>query len=797
VLESAGIAPQSSALQSGAIIVRCLVKNASNTTQEGFVVARIGNEFSSIDRCQVRLKPKQLRTVEFPVRIPASNTESKVVVEISMFAIQDGREVLIMDGDEPALRRVTAFRPSKRSVVTALAMGAEPFDGPDWRWSRAQVFGTLECAYASRIDAELPNDCVTFEPKPLPIQQLDWQGIDNVIIAEPRFLRDRVSIDALRSFLSLGGRVWIMLDHIDCDMVEPLLERHQSLDHVDTVEILRCKVDVAKVAISEDDRSSEYEIPMAFKRLRQSGAVVTHSIDGWPAVMVMPIGRGELILTSLACEGMIQPRKAQISSEPLFQTAYELRKWARNLGEMVHEPRATPLLKMSDLTYPIERIGNPVVSRGWVTGILLGFCAVLTGMGLWRCFVGEIPRLGAWYPALALLASAPILIAGFLQRKDIPETLSQFQWMQFDNPIGGTLRESNAVYLSDPRPMELRSERNGFVLPDAKIQSGITTVTHDDFARWRLSNTAWPAGIWRYTTEFSLPEKSMVAHGTWTSDGLELRLPEGLPAPISDPLLSFVAGTPVFGKTGKDGVIAIDGEFPAEGERWTLRSIVDQEQRRRSDIYQSLFDGSDRLRVQTRTLMGWTELFAEGPQWDVPLQRRGVALVSFPVTLQQAPPGTEILVPYPLVTIRNTDDSNSTPIFRDSVGRWISQSSTASSSLLEFNLPEEAIPLRATSIEVDWDVEAPRRQVRLSLIPGDKTEPVELISLEAPSLPWRSVLSEPALLDAVGNGKWILKIEVSNDREPEGNLPWRIRHLRVSVRGVVSPRLHWNEPPTP
>ena len=792
VLESVGIAPQGSMIQSGSLIVRCLVKNNSEMVQEGFLVARVAGDFASEDRCHVRIDPRRIETVEFPVRVSANNSESKLEVEVSLAAVRDGREILLMDGDQPALRRVTAWRPQKRSVVTALAMGMEPLPGPEWRWERAQIFGTLECAFASRIDAELSNDCVLFESRPLPIHVSDWQGIDNLIVAEPRYLRDGATMSAIHSFLARGGRVWAMLDAIDCELIAPLLEAHQEVRHVDTIDLWRCQVQVANVSISEADRSSEFEVPIAWKRVQHRGGTVTHSIDGWPVVLVMPIGRGELVLTTMDCEGMIERRKSQMSADPIYQSEYELRKWAKNLSEIVHEQRAAPLLKMAELSYPVDRIGNPVVSRILVTSTLFIFCGVLIAMGLWRCFAGEIPRLGFWYPAIAVVASAPLVIGGLLQKKDIPQTVSQFQWAQFDNPVGGTLRESNAVYLDAPTDMELQSNQNGFAIPDAKIQSGIVTVIHDDFERWRLTNSAWPAGIWRYTTESAMPGKSMIARGNWTPKGLQLQLPDGLPSPISDPIMSFVAGTPVLGKRISDGEILIDGEFPAEGERWTLQSIVDDEQRRRTDIYRSLFEGGDRLRVQTRTLVGWTDLFPEGPTWNTRLERRGAALVAMPVALQNGVVGDEVFVPYPLVTVRNVIESNSTPIFMDSVGRWVSQSSNASSSQLEFLLPQEIVPLRATSIEFSWDVEAPRRIVRLSLIDPNHPAPIELISLDSPSLPWTSLRDEPALLAAASTGKLVLKIEVSDDRELGGSLPWRIRHLRVSVRGTILPKSRWS-----
>jgi hypothetical protein len=790
---TARVAPQGTATQGGMLIVRCIVKNTAISTKEGFLVARFVGDLNSEDRRRIHVDPQQSRIFEFPVRIPPGYSRDKLEVIISIVSSDAGTEAFRAEDDPMVRRPITAAKASPKNIAAAVALGTDPSPGPAWRWETPPIFHAMECALATRVEAGIPNDFIYFENRPLPVSWPDWHGIDTLILGDSRHLQDQATVTALRAFLSQGGRIWVMLDSIDCSLVEGLLASNQSLRLVDTVDLDHLVVDVHGISLADTDRTAVFENAISFKRVVQTGGEVTHAIEGWPAAMVMPVGRGELVLTMLDSQGWIEPRKIRI--EPAANNSnYELRPWAKSLADLVHLRRATPILSLSELDYPLKRIGNPVVSREFVTSVLLGFCASLLALGLWRFGKGNVARIGLWIPTLSIAACVPILFAGLIQKKDIADTVSVFQWVQFGTPSGGTVREAGAVYLQSPREMVLNGNGNSFAFLDPKMQSGITTVVHDDFERWRITNTAWPAGVWRYTTDTLLPGNAMVARGEWTPQGLEVHVPPGLPSPLADPILSFVAGSPVLGKSIADNTILIDGAFPAEGERWTLRSMVDDEQARRTEIYKQYFGGSDRLQIPTQILVGWSDLFQGAPTWGRKMENRGGALVTMPLVLQRANVGDEVFVPYPCITIRNAALGESAPLFMEGVGKWIAQSSSAAETNVLFVLPDEVVPLDPKSIQIDWDVEAPRRQVRLSLIHPDGTEPMELVSLDAPSIPWKTTLDAPVVLRAARSGKIVLRIDVSKDRVAGGSLPWRIGHLRLSVRGTVLPKHPWSLP---
>jgi hypothetical protein len=126
-------------------------------------------------------------------------------------------------------------------------------------------------------------------------------------------------------------------------------------------------------------------------------------------------------------------------------------------------------------------------------------------------------------------------------------------------------------------------------------------------------------------------------------------------------------------------------------------------------------------------------------------------------------------------------------VFLEGTGRWISQSSNRAESSLEFRLPVEVLPIQVTQIDFDWDLQVPRRKVKLSWLRSQDKSLVEIISFDGPSLPWKASNTDPALLGEFQDGLLTLRLEVAEDQEPESSIPWRIKHLRLKVHGTNQP----------
>jgi hypothetical protein len=537
----------------------------------------------------------------------------------------------------------------------------------------------------------------------------------------------------------------------------------------------------------QQEAQVELDDPVIFKRLMQQGGSVNHQIDGWPASIIMPIGRGELIITSLESSAWLMPRKGQLSDDPFYRSDYELTLWAKNLVDTVQVKRGGGIVSLKNIEYPLERIGNPVVSRSIVGGILLSFCTVLVGLSLWRLAAKDAKAMGWIAPALALGASIPLIYLAWSQKRDKPAMVSLFQLVQLESTCGATLKESAAVYLPQDTSMSLVSNSLGSAYPDPRIENGIKTITTEDFGKWQLSNQAWPTGTWRYQTEVTLPDLQAVAQAEFSDKGVRIKLPENLPSKIQDPLVAYVPGSPALGLSSSGSEILVDGKYPAEGERWTLDAIVGDEQRRRSSIYKNVLETNDRSLTVSRTVLGWTDPFDQGPRWDAQIERRGVALVSMPLSLSRPAPGSSIAIPFPFIDIKLARNTNSSPVFLEGTGRWITQSSSSAETSLEFRLPDEVLPLNPTHIDFDWDLQVPRRKVKLSWVRSSDQSIVEIVNFDGPSIPWKATLSDPDLLEEFQDGLLTLRLEVAEDQEVGSSIPWRIKHLRLNVRGMTLP----------
>ncbi len=780
--DSLGLSPQSYVVPDGAVILHAVVRNHSDTAATGFLVGHIVGNAGIENRRRVELKGGESKRFELPLRLPMDWNDWEVDVEVSLNVLDGPREVMVLQDGEPVMRRLSLPR-QRKSIVTALALDREPPPASPLRWSPPKIFATYELAMATRVDAALSRQCLDLDTVPFPLNASDWSRIDNVIIANSALLNDAASVSVLRKYLHSGGRVWVMIDLVDTNAVSSLLGEHQQCTTISTIELNRFEVEVPGQSMSVDDRTVDLDTPVPFKRVIQQGGTVLNRIDGWPVTIQMQVGRGVLFLTTLHCSAWLTPRISQWSEDPFNQSDFELRGWAKGFANQIHFERTKPPLNLRTASYPVERIGNPVVSRTLVGSVLVGFCTCLIAFGLWRYRAGELQSIGVVAPVLALAAASPLVGAALLQRHDIPPMVSLLQIAQFESPSGGSLRESAAVYDSQSRSMQLVGRGDGDAVTSDSITSGIRSTTVDDFQSWRLSNRAWPVGTWRYTTDNSLPDAQVVARAQWNDDGLAIDIPDGFPSPLADVVACFVPGAATLGKRIGPNRILIDSEFPAHGERWTLDSIVNDEQRRRATVYRSMLDDERRANVPKRTLCGWTDLWPDGPQWDAPLQRRGAALNLIPIQLATPPVGSLVRIPFPLIEVRYPSPENSTTLFLDTTGRWISQATSIADVKLAFVLPPEVVPLQTTSITIDWDVKAPRRDVRLScFVPADGSS-LELVSLSDPSLPWIGTVEDPRVLKEIEQGKLLLRIEVSEDRRPDNAINWHIEHLRMSVTG--------------
>ncbi len=792
---SMGRLPQTIVYPGGMLVLQARLSNYSSTPESGVVVVTVDGVQDQQSARRVTLEPQSTRQVPLYIQVPNSVAgKQRVEVHAVLYVEAGGQEVIQDQNGEPAEQRLV-LNVERLPSQAALILDPEPPRQNSWLWPLPSPHWSYELVIGSRVDAGASRLTASFDRGNYPLNRGDWASIKLMVIAQPECLDDAALVDALKGYVAEGGRVWVMLDHVPCDRIRPLLGVGQAVEQVDAVELNAGIVQIygSYMDLAEKDRRIDSDQPYRMVRVVQQGGRVTHAIDGWPIAIWMPYGYGEILLTTLDAQAWLHPRMGQdAATDATMQAAYATRPWAHQVALDVNASLGARPLE-EEVDYPAQHIGNPVVPRAWVAAALVGFCLSLAGLAAWTWMAGDLSRLAWGAPVAAGLFSACLLsLAGYM-RRDVQEGQARLQILQFvEDGSQAIVREQAAVYLTGEAEMALESEYDGQARAGDEISTGIRRYEVDDFQHWSLTSRSWPAGMWRYRSDFALPYSDVLADARLTRSGLQIEIPEAL-GPLEDPVVAFAVGDPMLGQATDGGrVVRADGSLRAEGQRWVSGALISTEQLRRMEVYEQFFAPVERGRPLRRVVHGWIPLPAAGPTWSRDLARRGFGLVAVPIRLHRPRAGQPIYVPHGLIQLRTaTSASGQTSTFNQETGRWARELTMSAHAALQFELPEEILPFDAESVELELDIRAPHRKVRLSCTLPDGSEH-ELASLASPSIPWKATITDPRVREMLRNGRLPIRLDISQrtDVEQPGQasnvVTWEVRHLLMSLRGTVA-----------
>ncbi len=798
-LSGLALTPNSRVVPGQVMILMARMENYAGERAAGTVVVSI-EELPSLQSARyVMVEPGQSEQFELFIPLPQELAQFERLNLVATVYVRDGdREVILQRDGAPVVN--TLRLPVTQGRVYGMAMEPEAPQYPNWYWPTNPPHRSYELATAARVDAGGTRISATFEMQSLPLNQVQWNGLDLFVIADPAPLRDPAAVQSMCEFIARGGKLWVMLDKVPTALVRPLLGISQMCEEVERVELNDFTIEIESyiTQLSEKDRSisSDRDVPMT--RIVQSGGRVTHHVDGWPVALSMDIGYGQLLLTTLDSFVWIQPRNEQRSADPYVQSNYQTQTWGTNFAVSTNEPRVDlPLSKIVE--YPLRLIGNPVVPKRWVAIGLMGFCGVLAVLGSWLAYSGRLPVIGVVAPGVAVVASLALLLAASWVRRDIPESVSRLQVVDIgDNGSFALVREQSSVYLSQAANMKLESSVDGVMHSSEAVTSGVRLLVNEDFQKWHVANENWPPGAWRYEAEFVVPTQQLIATGRLSEQGLELNLPSGLPSELEDPVLSYVTGDPLLCEASEGG-LRVNDQVTLDGVNWISGSLISDEQQRRLEIYQQFFEPNKFLHRPAARLYGWTAPWSAAT-WNRELKQQGSALVALPVALERPAIGQQIFVPHGLIQLRRlTSQANLTSTFDDYTGKWRDEVGMASQVDMEFVLPTEVVPLTVQAIEFELDITAPQRTVTVSF--ATASGPVEIVKLDGPSIPWKQTITHPDILQAFQDGRLPVSLNISDLNSAQGAMgatsivTWHIDHMHAAVRGQMLPLSSLSESP--
>lgn len=462
----------------------------------------------------------------------------------------------------------------------------------------------------------------------------------------------------------------------------------------------------------------------------------------------------------------------------------------KDLATEFFSPRTPPLFQPAILEPHVqEYVGTSVPSRWLITSMLVGFGALLAGVGsvLWRA--SRLEWLGVGGPALAVGVSAVLMVMGMAQRRSVPPTVAT---VQFVEPVPGTndVRVAGVtdIYAPSAKGTVIASQGGGWILPDRSGQEGQTArMIWSDMDAWEWKHLPPMAGqrLAVFSTARQTTER-LQAKATFGPGGLTGRL-NGVGDHPQDAVLATRDGR-IGVNLNSDGSFAAPASQILTGEQFIAADLLSDEQNRRSRTLAALFANSQKSNFpQVPTLLVWVDPLDLGFRFDEGHRQLGSALVAAPLELERPPAGTEVAIPSPFLpyrTVQAPDDGSAASGLYDYRRREWQDRANASSAWLRFQVPDVLLPLEPLRAKITVQVTGPVGKLEIAGLRGKEAvplktwiDPVGTLSVE---------IADPALLQVV-NGGLLLKVSGGVLAFPalttsSGKVNyWRIESLRLDL----------------
>lgn len=367
----------------------------------------------------------------------------------------------------------------------------------------------------------------------------------------------------------------------------------------------------------------EHEDPVDMARVLAPDMDVTASVNGWPAALRKPIGRGWLMVTTIGPRAWMEPvwanqvnvdgteRKTK-GGQNRLQQSYAATPALESLANwFMRDERTDPLPSREFDTFVSNQIGREIVGRGTITIIFAGFTFALLIGGLWLAKKGRLELVVGVGVTGALLATVVLLLVGRAKRVAVPSTvaLSQFiqiapgqqhavvnGWMQVYNPGVGGKGGDGTSRSFDPSNAHFEATAGGLILPGNLDELGSRRVTMvwNDMDRWNWRNVTLPSGqsrsaAFEHTTPLDQPVRAVV---TFDESGLVGRLESGDLGDIESLLIVTPAGH-LATTLDQQNTFRSSADSVLPSGQYFAAGVLDSLQQQRQGVYQRLLDPRD------------------------------------------------------------------------------------------------------------------------------------------------------------------------------------------------------------
>ncbi len=631
--------------------------------------------------------------------------------------------------------------------------------------------------YVPRINARL-----------LPPVEEAFDGIDHFILASNRIARDPAGMQALRRWVEQGGKVWVMLDQIDPDVLAPLLGNALDFQVVDRVSLTSLRVE--QLSIGKQTPTllplQKFERPVDFVRvLLPDNEQAKYTINGWPIWFTRQIGRGKVVISMLGSRGWFRPRMQReprspypnLPSFPMPTAPLEDLGW-----ELHHQENVSSFPVEAFRPLLVEEIGYSVLNRGAVVLVFGIFILAVLALGIGLRHSRRPELLGWLAPAVALAAGGVFVAFGETSRRAAPPTEAVSQVVDaVSGKEEAALHGLMAVYQPDSGAAELGVTRGGFIeLNDEGLEGQTRRFVLTDLGAWHWENLSLPAGVRMSPFHATVPTaKPIMAVAHFGPTGIEGRVEAGPFEDLSDLLLSTPGGRNLAVQLRPDGTFHSGSEDILPREQYLAGAVLNDRQQQRQNLYREFLKPPRADYLQERNvLLAWAKPI--DPHFHIAPQERfvGSALLVVPLRFERPAAGQRVTIPGPLLNYQR--------ILAGAPTRPLLKSNQNIDMHLRFQLPAEVLPFQLEHAHLSARIDAPSWRVTISGQAEDKF--VEIQHVDNPLDLIRIDLDERYLhLDQGGGLHLNLSIsQVGGNELGVGSgmqENWRIEYLELEVSG--------------
>ncbi len=721
---------------------------------------------------------------------PQLNSGVSSSIQMLLYDRTDGKDHWVPPPTEERIRsRGVLYRHREPSTVLYLdeeVLSEVPFgqlpqpESPDDEALRLAVGFRLTRSlseYVPRVDARL-----------LPPVDEAFDGIDHFILASNRIAGDPGGMQALRHWLERGGKVWVMLDRVEPDVLGPLLGDALDFQVVDRVGLTSFQVQQHSLGERKPTNLDvqKYERPVDLVRvLLPAHEQAKFTVNGWPIWFTRQIGRGKVILSTLGPRGWFRERTKRDRPSP-YQSFPSLGIPLiplEDLGwELHHQENVAPFPVEAFRPLLIQEIGYSVLDRGTVVLVFgLFLLAVLAlGIGLRQ---SRRPELLGWLaPAAALVAMSIFVVYGETSRRAAPATVAVAEVVDaITGKEEASLHGLMAVYRPDSGTADLGVTRGGFFELNAEGLNGQTRrLVRTDQGAWHWENLALPAGVRMSPFHRTVPTaRPITAVAHFGPEGIEGRLDTGPFEELSDVLLTTLGGRNLAVQLRPDGTFRSGSPNILPQGQFLSSAVLNDRQQQQQNIFREFLTPPGGGYLQERNvLLAWAKLIDPQFRMDPEARFVGSALLVIPLRLERPARGERVTIPGPLLSYQR--------ILSGMPARPLLTANQATDMHLRFQLPVEVLPFQLESARLSAKIDAPSRRVTISAQAGG--EFVEIHRVDSPLDPIRLDLDKRFLqLDEEGGLHVNVSLKDVGRNEQGGGSrmqeKWTIEYLELEVSG--------------